>query len=176
MLTLRLSRCVEKLEHKGVLASSGRAQGLALLTQCPTALHTLSRWRLRDMHLWEKQPGGIAEDQMAIEATLGFVGERKVYGRLQGLHQLEGGVLRELAMHEASYRLPERWVRLFLRDYTEVPSRSPWGVMLFDEKSERPPMDTADELCGQAVSLRRVENLVVLEPAVASDGARYEPW
>lgn len=174
---VRLSRCVERhphsgLQHNGVLARSGRAQGLALLTQCPTVLYTLSRWRMQKIKKAQLEwhtDAELADDQVAVEAALGaLVGEQRVYGRLLGLHVFEGKALRELTTHDASYRLPERWVRLFLRDYAEVAQSPalPVGVVLFDEKSERPPMDTKDPLCGQAVCLRRVETLVVLEPAL----------
>ena len=67
------------------------------------------------------------------------------------------------------YLIPERWLRTFLADYqTVTPSRAfPVGVMLFADG--RPPMDTADRLCGQEVSLRRVEDIVVAEPTAVTE-------
>lgn len=170
----RLTRAVLKdreiLRHTGVLALSGRAQGVAILTECPTMLHHLSTHRWRNMDLKVQEKGGLGDDQIAVESAVGArVGEQRVPARLVGLHEIEGEWLRELMMHDSSYLIPERWLRTFLADYQAVtPSRAfPVGVMLFADG--RPPMDTADRLCGQEVSLRRVEDIVVAEPTAVTE-------
>lgn len=170
----RLTRAVleerKALSHTGVLALSGREQGVAILTECPTMMFLLSTHRWRNMDLKVKERGGLGDDQMWVESAVGtMVGETPVPARLVGLHEIEGEWLRELMMHDSSYLIPERWLRTFLSDYQHVkPSKAfPVGVMLFDDG--RPPMDTLDRLCGQGVSLRRFENIVVAEPTAVTD-------
>ena len=170
----RLTRSVLKdrgfLRHAGVLALSGRMQGVAILTECGTMLHHLSTHRWEGMDLKFQENGGLGDDQMAVESAVGArVDENRVPGRLVGLHEIQNEWLRELMLHESSYLIPERWLRTFLKDYQAVvPSLAfPVGVMLFDDG--RPPMDTLDPLCGQQVSLRRVEDIVVAEPVAVTE-------
>ena len=113
---------------------------------------------------------------MCVESAVGtMVSEERVPARLVGLHEIEGEWMRELIIHDRSYLIPERWLRTFLSDYQDVkPSKAfPVWVMLFDD--DRPPMDTLDRMCGQGVSLRRVENIVVAEPIAVTDRTTVLP-
>ena len=168
----RIGSCVDagdELEETGVIAVSGRQQGLALVTQCPTVLHVLAKQHLQGWKLRPGEEGGAADDQEVVERQVGpLLGEGTYHGRLHGLHNLDRKVMRELMLGNNSYLLPERWLRLFLQDYFEVPSapRSvlPVGVLLVRPESGRLPMYTDDRLCGLEVSLRREEDIVVVEP------------
>jgi hypothetical protein len=136
----------------------------------------LSTYKWRHMDLKVEERGGLGNDQMCVESAVGtMVSEERVPARLVGLHEIEGEWMRELMIHDRSYLIPERWLRTFLSDYQDVkPSKAfPVGVMLFDD--DRPPMDTLDRLCGQGVSLRRVENIVVAEPIAVTDRTTVLP-
>jgi len=170
----RLTRAMEKkhqtMLHTGLLALSGRDQGVAILTECSATLFYLSTRHWMGMALEMGAEGGLGDDQLAVEAAVGALVDEyyRVPARLLGLYEIEGEWLRELRMHDRSYMVPERWLRVFLEDYQETPSSDalPVGVMV--GYGGRPPMDTHDRLCGQKVSLRRVEQIVVVEP-IAED-------
>ena len=166
-----IGSCVEageNLRHTGVIALSGRQQGLALVTQCETVLRLLAKQHFAGWELNNDEEGGAEDDQQIVEKQVGsLVHENTCYGRLYGQYN-DGKVMRELLLGNKSYLLPERWLRLFMDDYFKVRSapRSvlPVGVLLVHPKSGRLPMYTDDRLCGLEVSLRREYDIVVVEP------------
>lgn len=175
-LSRRVTWASERLQGTGVLASSGRAGDIALLTQCSKVLGHLSGERMHKLPLLDNKPGWVDCDQNFVENLLGSLVANEIGpgGRLCGLVLVEGTAHRVLAIDDTHYHIPERWVRLFLSDYVQagLESRLPWGVVLFCQQKDPPSMDTKDPLCGLSVCLKRVEKHLVLEPsAVATCGA-----
>lgn len=165
-----LIRTKEGLEQTGVLALSGRLEGLALITECPTMLKHLSYTRRTGL-TFKEEPGGLGRDQMRVEAALAaMVGDTHLHGRLLGVHAHDGETMRELLLDDAGHLLPERWMHTMLRDVVDAVELPIWafpaGVML--PNPPRPPMDTFDPLCGLQVVVRKVHGIVIVEPASTS--------